>query len=88
MAHYSVLLKPSIEKDLRPLPRSIISRIMLRIRALAEEPLPRSAVKLAGAERTYRLRVGDYRVVYSVDVDAKVVTVHYVRHRSDAYRTH
>jgi len=88
MAHYSVLLKPSIEKDLRPLPRSIISRIMQRIRALAEEPLPRSAVKLAGAERTYRLRVGDYRVVYSVDVDAKVVTVHYVRHRSDAYRTH
>ncbi len=47
--------------------------------------MPRQSVKLAGSEDLYRIRVGDYRV-YGVDDEAKVVTVHYVRHRSQAYR--
>jgi mRNA interferase RelE/StbE len=86
MASYSLLLKPSVEKDLRRLPRSTVSRILRRIEALAEEPAPRQSVKLTGAEYLYRVRVGDYRVIYSVDHDAKTVTVHYIRHRKDAYR--
>jgi len=86
MASYSLFLKPSVEKDLRHLPKPLLARVWQRIEALSEEPLPRQSTKLAGAEHLYRLRVGDYRVIYTVDHQAKHIVVHYVRHRRDAYR--
>jgi len=87
MASYKVTPKPSVEKDLRSLPKSAIARVIKSWQGLAEEPYPRQAIKLEGGEQLYRLRVGDYRVVYSVDQNAKEVIVHYVRHRRDVYRT-
>lgn len=86
MASYSVVLKPSVEKDLRGLSQPIVRRVWERIEALSKEPIPRQSIKLAGAERLYRVRVGDYRIVYSVDHVAQVVTIQYVRHRSAAYK--
>lgn len=86
MAGYSLFLKPSIEKDLKHLPKPILSKIRQRMEALSEESLPRQSTKLAGAESLYRPRVGDYRIIYTVDHQAKHVIVHYVRHRRDAYR--
>ncbi|MGH2605016.1 MAG: type II toxin-antitoxin system RelE family toxin [Anaerolineales bacterium] len=86
MASYRVLLKPSVEKDLRPLPKRAVRRLVARIEALAADPFPRGSAKLAGAEALYRVRVGEYRVIYGVDSRAQVVLVHYVRHRKDAYR--
>jgi mRNA interferase RelE/StbE len=86
MASYSVVLKPSVEKDLRGLTRPIVRRVWERIEALANEPMPRQSTKLAGAERLYRVRVGDYRIVYSVDHAARTVIIQYVRHRSAAYK--
>jgi mRNA interferase RelE/StbE len=86
MASYKVALKPSVEKDLRLLPQSVVSRVFTQIEALGNEPFPRRSKKLAGAEQLYRLRVGDYRVVYGVDKAAKEVIIHYIRHRRDAYR--
>jgi mRNA interferase RelE/StbE len=86
MASYRVLVKPSVEKDLRSLPKGTVGRVVARIEALSTEPLPRQSVKLTGAEHLYRVRVGDYRIIYSVDQQARLVTVHYVRHRKDAYR--
>ena len=59
---------------------------MNRVEALEDDPFPRQSVKLTGAEQLYRLRVGDYRIVYGVDKDAGQVIVHYVRHRRDVYR--
>jgi mRNA interferase RelE/StbE len=59
---------------------------MSQIERLAADPLPSQVVKLSGAERLYRIRVGDYRIVYEVDAEAKLVTIHYVRHRRDVYR--
>lgn len=59
---------------------------MKRIEVLKDDPLPRQSVKLAGAEHLYRIRIGDYRVGYSVDMEAKQVTIHYVRHRREVYR--
>jgi len=44
-------------------------------------------VKLSNAERLYRIRVGDYRIVYEVDHDAILITIHYICHRRDVYRT-
>ena len=48
--------------------------------------MPRQAVKLAGGEAWYRVRVGDYRIIYGVDTRARQITVHYIRHRRDVYR--
>lgn len=86
MASYNVILQPSVEKDLRALPSSVIKRVFQRIEALAGDPRPRGSLKLAGAEQLYRIRVGDYRIVYTVDQDSRQVIVYYVRHRRDVYR--
>lgn len=86
MASYKVALKPSVEKDLRSLPPSVVGRVFKQIEGLSDEPFPRQSRKLAGAEQLYRVRVGDYRVVYGVDKAAKEVIIHYVRHRRDVYR--
>lgn len=86
MANYKVVLKPSVERDLRPLPRLVPARIMRRIETLSDNPFPDGTTKLAGTEQTYRIRVGDYRVIYGVDKAARRVAVHYVRHRREVYR--
>jgi mRNA interferase RelE/StbE len=74
MTSYKVVLKPSVEKDLRSLPKA------------KDEPYPRQSIKLSGAEHLYRLRVGDYRIIYSIAQEEKQIIVHYVRHRRDVYR--
>jgi len=86
MASYKVIFKPSVEKDLRSLPQSVVKRIFKRIDALKDNPFPRQSIKLAGAEQLYRVRISDYRVIYGVDKDNWEVIVHYVRHRRDVYR--
>ena len=86
MASFKVIFKPSVEKDLRPLSKSVVARVFKHIEALKDDPFPRQSIKLAGAELLYRIRIGDYRVIYSVDKQAKQVIVHYVRHRRDVYR--
>ncbi|MCD4727579.1 MAG: type II toxin-antitoxin system RelE/ParE family toxin [Pirellulales bacterium] len=86
MASHSVRLQPSVEKDFRRISGDNLKRIFLRINALADDPLPRGAAKLSGAEGLYRIRVGDYRIVYELDRLSKRVVIHYVRHRRDVYR--
>jgi len=86
MASYRVVFRPSVEKDLRSLPREVIARVFKRVEALKDDPFPRQSTKLAGAEQLYRLRIGDYRVIYGIDKEARQVIVHYVRHRRDVYR--
>ncbi len=86
MGSYSFNFKPSVEKDLRRLSKAVAGRVMAPIESLRSEPLPRHAIKLSGAERLYRVRVGNYRIVYEVDRQARQVTVHHIRHRREAYR--
>ena len=86
MASYRVVFKPSVEKDLRSLPAPMVVRVIGQIESLESDPFPRQSIKLAGAERLYRLRIGDYRVVYQVDTNVQQITIHYVRHRRNAYR--
>jgi mRNA interferase RelE/StbE len=76
----------SAEKDLWNLPESAVAVLWPRIKALAHEPRSRQARKLRGAERAYRLRLRDYRVVYTIDDDLKLVIVAAIRHRKEAYR--
>ena len=86
MTSYNVSFKPSVEKDLRPLSKSVVARVIEQIERLRTDPFPRQAIKLSGAERLYRIRVGDYRIVYEVDIKARQVMIHYVRHRRLVYR--
>ena len=86
MASYKVVPKPSVEKDLRSLPKSTIARVLKQIDGLTVDPFPRQTIKLEGGEDLYRIRVGDYRIVYGVDRTARQVIVHHVRHRREAYR--
>ena len=86
MASFKVILKPSVEKDLRALPQSVVARVWRKIEELQSEPLPRGSLKLEGAEELHRVRVGDYRIIYGLDPHRAELVVHYVRHRRDCYR--
>lgn len=85
MASYSVLLKRSVLKDLDPIPARDRRRIVERIGSLADDPRPAGCEKLSALER-YRVRVGDYRIVYSIEDVQFVVWVVRVGHRRDVYR--
>jgi len=82
---YSIVLKASVEKDLRKLPTQIVDRVWLQLSKLATNPWSRQALKLSSAENLYRIKVGHYRVVYEIDVPNRQIIVHYVRHRSQSY---
>jgi mRNA interferase RelE/StbE len=86
MASYRIEFAASAEKDLRRCNPVLAANIVRRIEALQNEPTPRQSHKLRGTERTYRLRVGDYRVIYEVEPDVRVVVVYHIRHRREAYR--
>jgi len=86
VASYNLSYRPSVEKDLQSIPRTFITRIIARIERLPSDPFPPQSIKLQGAERLYRLRVGDYRIVYEVDSAAMRIIVQYVRHRREVYR--
>jgi mRNA interferase RelE/StbE len=86
MTSYKVVFKPSVEKDLRSLPKATITHIFQHIEQLKDEPYPRQSIKLSGAEHLYRLRVGDYRIIYSIAQEEKQIIVHYIRHRRDVYK--
>jgi mRNA interferase RelE/StbE len=86
MASYRVILKPSVEKDLRSLPRDVVKRVFRRIETLRDDPIPRQSIKLSGVEHLYRVRVGEYRIVFSVDTTYMQIVIQYVRHRRDVYR--
>ena len=86
MASYNVAFKPSVHKDFRRLPKSVVARAMKRIETLSAEPFPHGVEKLEGAERLYRIRVGDYRIVYEADTQTQQIIVLYVRHRREVYR--
>jgi mRNA interferase RelE/StbE len=87
MASFRVEWKPSTKKDLRKIPPGQVRSILEAVVCLGEQPWPVGSQKLQGTEGTYRVRVGDYRIVYTVSRDAAVVTIIRVRHRRDVYRT-
>jgi mRNA interferase RelE/StbE len=85
VASYRLLIKPSAAKELEALPTKDRRKIIARVEGLASEPRPHRCEKLSGLEQ-YRVRQGDYRVVYSVDDAARMVLVVKVGHRRDVYR--
>ena len=86
MASYRVEIAKNAAKDLRGIDRKWIPRIVAAIEALETDPRPAGCKKLAGSEHTYRLRIGDYRVVYDFHDATLIVWVVRIRHRRDVYR--
>ena len=86
VAEYAVVFTRSARRELEGLEAAVARRIISRVEALASTPRPPGCMKLKGAADLWRIRIGDYRVVYAIDDHAHVVDIRIVRHRSDAYR--
>ena len=86
MASYSLEIKRSAAKELAQLPPKDRGRIVARIQALADDPRPVGAEKLSGQER-YRVRQGDYRILYEIEDQVLRIMVVKIGHRRDVYRT-
>lgn len=82
---YSLLAKPSLEKDLRSINPKDLPTVNEKIKSLSAEPRQTKTVKLTNADG-YRLRVGAYRILYEINDKTKTVTVCRVLRRKDAYR--
>jgi mRNA interferase RelE/StbE len=83
---YEVYLERSAEKDLRRLAAEDFHRVISRIKDLKKNPRPPRCHKIAGSKRDWRIRVGNYRILYEIDVKTKVVKVMRVKHRREVYR--
>jgi len=83
---YRVLLERGAERDLSRLTPDVHERVIAAIQALANNPRPSGCRKLAGSKNDWRIRVGDYRVIYEIVDQIRVVRVTRVRHRREVYR--
>lgn len=86
MAEYNVEFVESAAKEFRTLPNYMKQRIGFTIDSLCNNPFPIGVKKLHGHKRLYRVRVGQYRIVYEIDVQRKLLLVTRIRHRREAYR--
>ena len=82
---YIIRFRPSAERQVDRLPATVALRIMERIGALSDDPRPHGSKKLSAMQDAYRLRIGDYRVIYRVSDSDKVIWVVRVAHRGRAY---
>jgi mRNA interferase RelE/StbE len=85
MASYHVVLTASAEKELKRLSSQLVARMISRLETLASNPRPPGCKKLKGGDREWRIRVADYRAVYTIDDTKLLVEVTRIRHRSAVY---
>lgn len=85
MARYELVIRPSVQKDVRGIPSADLKKIVSRIEKLRDDPRPDGSVKLSGLEY-YRVRQGKYRIVYEIQDGCLVVIVIKVGHRKEVYR--
>lgn len=83
---YEIYLERSAGQDLKRLPVEIFKRIMPHIKSLANIPRPPGCHKITGSKSDWRIRIGDYRVIYEIDEKIKAVKVMRIRHRREVYR--
>ena len=86
MDSYDIQWKRSAAQDLSNIDRKQIPRLIKSIESLAINPFPTRYRKLQRTNKLFRIRVGDYRVIYQVDTNENALTIFYVRHRKDVYR--
>lgn len=86
-ADYKIQFVSLAAKELKNCPTGQIRKIITHIEALSQNPRPVNSIKLKGnTENIWRIRIGDYRVIYHISDTLKVVTIRHIRHRKDAYR--
>ena len=85
MTEYLVTLAAAAKKELQDLPADVIERLIPKIRELSGRPRPVGCKKLHGYKDRWRVRVGDYRIVYSIDDQRKAVDITRISHRKDVY---
>lgn len=85
-APYRIEFAPAALREFRDLPRKVQEQLRPKIDLLAENPRPQKVEKLKGAEGLYRIRAGDYRVIYSIEDDRLVVLILRIAHRRDVYK--
>lgn len=83
---YSILLAPPAERQLKALTEPVQKRIVKRLRTLKENPRPHGVKKLAGEEDLYRIREGDYRIVYTIQDKKLIILVVKIGDRKEVYR--
>ena len=87
MAFYKLVWYKAALKDCRFIPKDHLNRILQKVTALENNPQPFQSQKLEGGTgKEYRLRIGDYRVVYEIEGPSKTITIFAVRHRREVYR--
>lgn len=84
---YQIIYKKSVEKDLRKIDTATQKQIVERVGILASEPRPDGAAKLRGEKDLYRIRLGDYRIIYQIIDSVLVVRIIKIGHRKEIYRT-
>ena len=83
---YRITFKRSAQKELAEIPKPFNQNIVTSIDKLAENPRPDGVKKLKGEYNAYRIRVGDYRIIYTLEDIIKIVEIQRIRHRKDAYK--
>ena len=83
---YSILIRPAANRDLKGLPPEILARVEKAVARLQVDARPSGAKKLVGFENEWRLRVGDYRILYVVDDGSRQFVIARIAHRREAYR--
>ena len=83
---YRVEARPSIEKDFKQIDIRYHRRIWSHIEALAVDPFPRGCVKLESGEEIYRIRVGVYRIFYTIIAEKRLICIEHIKHRQSAYK--
>jgi mRNA interferase RelE/StbE len=83
--NYRIIIPKLVQKQLNDLPQQQRKRLISAIRLLADEPRPSGVKKLKGYDKTYRIRVGDYRVIYKIEDQEKLILLLSSTHRKDAY---
>ncbi|OGW88693.1 MAG: addiction module antitoxin [Omnitrophica bacterium RIFCSPLOWO2_01_FULL_50_24] len=86
MASYKLSFKRSAEKELRAIPSPFLRKVVDKIRLLSEDPRPHGTQMLAGDDRYFRIRQGDWRIIYEVNDGAEEVIVIKIGHRREVYK--
>jgi mRNA interferase RelE/StbE len=84
--NYAIQFRPGVDRDMQRLPYAVRQRVDRSILKLSENPRPVGCQKLSGADDLWRVRVGDYRIVYEIDDRSHVVELQIVAHRREVYR--
>ena len=86
MECYNIEWRPSTKKDLKRISKAEVHRIIQSVESLSDQPRPPGSRKLSGSDSTYRIRIGNYRVIYEIHDEVILIEVVKVGHRKDVYR--